>query len=327
MNISFLIENPLLILTPVQLPRFNRLTGLFWAKASPQRDDSEASFLKQDAAIRSALLHPEPCAIGKIGTSELLMLEYTERWIRLSWPHSASWRRPANRLFHSGGLFPVQKRIFNKFVFEYSKTVQSLDLVAQWQASRTYEAAFEQAILNRLCPHAVRVNFRLLQFFTPRAPWLDDLAKLRWLVIHPFEETIRTQLPHLAELGVYSESARGDLARRARDTAILACPQLPYMVPPRHRDWFEALEDLKSRMEKMEFDIALVGAGAWSLPLVAHAKAMGKKGMHLGGSLQLMFGIKGGRFDNKRIYNSRWTRPLPADVPANHQLMENGAYW
>ena len=74
----------------MRIPRFNRLTGLHWAQHSPQRDDSAASFLKQDAAIRSVLLQPEPCAIGKIGTSELLALEYPERWIRLSWPYPAS---------------------------------------------------------------------------------------------------------------------------------------------------------------------------------------------------------------------------------------------
>ena len=311
----------------MRIPRLNRLTGFRWWQSIPVRDDSEASRLRQEAAIQAMILQPGPCAIGKIGTSELLVLEYPHRWIRPPWPAPASWHRPTERLFHSGGLFPLEKRIFKRFVREFPDSVESLDLVAQWQASGTYEATLERAMLDLLCPHASRVGFYLVRILAPRAPWLDDLAKLRWLVIHPFEETIRTQLPHLAELGVYSESARGDLARRARDTAILACPQLPYMVPPRHRDWFEALEDLKSRMEKMEFDIALVGAGAWSLPLVAHAKAMGKKGMHLGGSLQLMFGIKGGRFDNNRIYNSRWTRPLSADVPANHQLMENGAYW
>lgn len=311
----------------MRIPRLNRLTGFRWWQSIPVRDDSEASRLRQEAAIQAMILQPGPCAIGKIGTSELLVLEYPHRWIRPPWPAPASWHRPTERLFHSGGLFPLEKRIFKRFVREFPDSVESLDLVAQWQASGTYEATLERAMLDLLCPHASRVGFYLVRILAPRAPWLDDLAKLRWLVIHPFEETIRTQLPHLAELGVYSESARGDLARRARDTAILACPQLPYMVPPRHRDWFEALEDLKSRMEKMQFDIALVGAGAWSLPLVAHAKAMGKKGMHLGGSLQLMFGIKGGRFDNNRIYNSRWTRPLSADVPANHQLMENGAYW
>jgi len=273
------------------------------------------------------IIQPGPCAMGKVGTSELMMLEYAERYLRLPWPYTASWYRPTQRLHNTGGLFPVTKQIFDRFVSEYPDSVRSLDLVAQWQLGGTYEAALEAAVLDRLCPQAVRVGHYFLRILNPHAPWLNDLAKLRWLVIHPFEQTIRAQLPHLAELGVYSESACEDLARRARDTAILACPQLAYMVPPRHRDWFETLDDLKSKMEKREFDIALIGAGAWSLPLVAHAKAMGKKGVHLGGSLQLMFGIKGGRFDNNRIYNSHWTRPLSKDIPTNYRLMENGAYW
>jgi hypothetical protein len=73
--------------------------------------------------------------------------------------------------------------------------------------------------------------------------------------------------------------------------------------------------------------ILTLGAGAWSLPLVAHAKKLGTKGIHLGGSLQLLFGIKGGRFDSNQIYNESWTRPLPSEVPANFKKMEQGAYW
>ena len=293
----------------------------------PVRDDSETSRLHQEATIREMIHKKEPCAMGKIGTTELLGLEYLYRWIQPSWPKTASWRRPAKRLYECSGLFPIRHDIFFRWADECRLSLGQLDLASQWQVGPAYETALESALIDRLCPRAVRVGYYFLRILNPRAPWLDDLAKLRWLVIHPFEKTIRAQLPHLAELGVYSESARGDLAHRARDTAILACPQLPYMVPPRHRDWFEALEDLKSRMEKIDYEIALVGAGAWSLPLVAHAKAMGKKGMHLGGSLQLMFGIKGGRFDNNRIYNPRWTRPLPQESPANHRLMEGGAYW
>ena len=293
----------------------------------PVRDDSETSRLHQEATIREMIHKKEPCAMGKIGTTELLGLEYLYRWIRPSWPKTASWRRPAKRLYECSGLFPIRHDIFFRWADECRLSLGQLDLASQWQVGPAYETALESALIDRLCPRAVRVGYYFLRILNPRAPWLDDLAKLRWLVIHPFEKTIRAQLPHLAELGVYSESARGDLAHRARDTAILACPQLPYMVPPRHRDWFEALEHLKSRMEKIEFDIALIGAGAWSLPLAAHAKAIGKKGIHLGGSLQLMFGIKGGRFDNNRIYNPRWTRPLPQESPANHRLMEGGAYW
>lgn len=311
----------------MRIPRLNRLTGLRWWRSVPMRDDSDASRLRQEAVIGEMILKNGPCAMGKIGTTELLGLEYLHRWIQPPYPQAASWHRPAKRLYECSGLFPVRRDIFYRWADEYQASLLQLDLVSQWQVGPCYETALEAALLDRLCPRAVRVGYYFLRILNPHAPWLNDLAKLRWLVVHPFEETIRVQLPHLAELGVYSESARGDLARRARDTAILACPQLPYMVPPRHRDWFETLDDLKSKMGKMEFDIALIGAGAWSLPLVAHAKAMGKKGMHLGGSLQLMFGIKGGRFDNNRIYNSHWIRPLSKDIPTNYRLMENGAYW
>ena len=311
----------------MRIPRLNRLTGFRWWQSIPVRDDSEASRLRQEAAIQAMIVQPGPCAIGKIGTSELLVLEYPHRWIRPPWPEAASWHRPTERLFHSGGLFPLEKRIYQRFVREFPDSVNSLDLVAQWQATGTYEATLERSMLDLLCPHALRVGFYLVRILAPRAPWLDDLAGLRWLVIHPFAQTIRAQRPHLSKLGVYTSSVESHLQRRALDTSIISCPQLPYMVPPRHRDWFETLEDLKSQMEREPFDIALVGAGAWSLPLVVHAKKLGKKGMHLGGSLQLLFGIKWGRYDQDGIYNEAWTRPLPSEVPSNFKKMEQGAYW
>jgi len=148
-------------------------------------------------------------------------------------------------------------------------------------------------------------------------------------VIHPFEKSIRAQLPHLAKLGVFPASSESALRQRATDTRCLPPPQFSYMVPPRHRDWFHALEEMKKAMEDQRdhFDIALIGAGAWSLPLAAHAKAIGKKGLHLGGSLQLLFGIEGGRFDNWGLYNDRWIRPLPEDRPPDFTRMEKGAYW
>jgi hypothetical protein len=99
------------------------------------------------------------------------------------------------------------------------------------------------------------------------------------------------------------------------------------MVPPRHRDWFHGLEEMQASMSRTEFDIAIVGAGAWSLPLVAHAKRLGKMAMHLGGTLNLLFGIKGGRFEDRGLYNEHWIRPVASERPANHKLLENGAYW
>ena len=312
------------------MPRLNRLSGPFWWRRLPPREKTRPGEIgRQGQDVARHLQAPGPCALGKIGTTELLALEYFERWIRPPWPRSASWYRPAQRLFHTAGVFPIRRDIFFRFGDVYRATLADLDLVALWQPPGTFESVLERAAVERWASRAARTGFYFIRFVKPYATWLEDLARLRWLVIHPFGKTIRHQLPRIAEFGIFAKTSQEDLKIRIRDTQVLACPQLPYMVPPRHADWFQALEEMKAEMEKKRdsFDIALVGAGAWSLPLTVHAKTLGKKGLHMGGALQLLFGIKGGRFDPADIYNPAWIRPLPEELPANHRLMENGAYW
>lgn len=313
----------------MRFPRLNRLTGLRWWRHMKARDDSPETIRRQEEEISRRLLSPDPCAIGKIGTTELLGLEFFERWFRPPWPPSASWRRPAQRLYECSGLFPVRKDIFYRWAEEYRTALCSLDIVAQWQPGKIYEGVLEEKIISRDCPRASRAGLSMIHLAlqSRKASWLKSLAQLRWLVIHPFGQTIQGQLGALGQLGIFPESVFPLLAQRSRDTTLIACPQFAYMVPPRHRDWFHALDEMKAAMEIREFDVALIGAGAWSLPLAAHAKKMGRKGMHLGGALQLLFGIKGGRFDDWGIYNDRWMRPLPEEKPENCVLMEQGAYW
>jgi len=313
----------------MNLPHWNRLTGLRWWRHLKPRDKSDEARQRDDTKIADLLQAPQPCAIGKIGTTELLGLEYLSRWIQPPWPPPASWRRPARRLYDCSGLFPVRRDIFFRWAAEYQAALESLDIVAQWQPGSCFEGVLEDKVIGRFCPKASRVGRFFVRILAPQAKWLDDLAGLRWLVVHPFTKTIQSQLPRLAELGVFSDSSRPALEQRARDTRRLACPQFAYMQPPRHRDWFHALETIQAEMDKERdnFDIALVGAGAWSLPLVAHAKKLGKKGIHLGGALQLLFGIKGGRYDRWGVYNQAWIRPLNEEVPSNFHQMEQGAYW
>lgn len=59
----------------------------------------------------------------------------------------------------------------------------------------------------------------------------------------------------------------------------------------------------------------------WSLrfPLAAHVKRTGKKAIHLGGGLQLLFGIRGKRWDMrdeyKSLMNEYWIRPSEDETP------------
>nr|WP_162051116.1 MULTISPECIES: hypothetical protein [unclassified Lentimonas] len=83
-------------------------------------------------------------------------------------------------------------------------------------------------------------------------------------------------------------------------------------------------------MANIDFDVALIGAGAWSIPLATHAKALGKIGIHLGGTTQILFGIKGKRWEKggePAYYNDSWVRPNAAETRSGVNKIESGCYW
>jgi hypothetical protein len=100
-----------------------------------------------------------------------------------------------------------------------------------------------------------------------------------------------------------------------------------------HSSWFTALDYMKIQMDAIDYDVAIIGCGAYGLPLAAHAKRKGKKAIHLAGVTQLLFGIKGKRWENyivwpyKNLFNDHWIRPGEHERPQNAQVVEGACYW
>ncbi|WP_274095727.1 hypothetical protein [Riemerella anatipestifer] len=40
--------------------------------------------------------------------------------------------------------------------------------------------------------------------------------------------------------------------------------------------WFDALEDMKNKIDLVDFDVAIIGCGAYGLPLASYIKNKGK---------------------------------------------------
>ena len=95
--------------------------------------------------------------------------------------------------------------------------------------------------------------------------------------------------------------------------------------------WFDALDYMKSEVDKVEFHIAIVGAGAYGLPLSAYIKSLGKQVIQMAGSTQLLFGIKGNRWDGhpiiSQLYNEHWVRTSIIETPPQAERVEGGSYW
>lgn len=93
--------------------------------------------------------------------------------------------------------------------------------------------------------------------------------------------------------------------------------------------WFEALDWMKQEITSKSFDICIIGCGAYGFHLAAHVKRIGKQAIHMGGATQLLFGIKGNRWENPMYGVKEWGIPLGfiqvclTNIGLNQGEMEN----
>ena len=134
----------------------------------------------------------------------------------------------------------------------------------------------------------------------------------------------------LADIGGGRRAAGNTLPELASLTVIPAVQGLAGQKTG-YDTWFDALAAMEKQMDACDYEVAIIGAGAYGLPLAAHARDTGHVAIQMSGATQLLFGIKGRRWDThpqiSKLYNPAWVRPAPAEQPANKQAVEGGSYW
>lgn len=267
--------------------------------------------------LRDCLATNRPLAAGKIGEVELGALLH-----RMSRAQATvvDWGRHTDRLYLNAGVFPPTAEAISRFCDAYGRSLRDLDVLAVWFRFG------ENRVRKVYAPEARAVQLRALEPYFYAQPWSAALADKRVLVITPFADTVRAQYARREHIWPNNPAV---LPKFHLDT--LRCPLSAALTAPRFADWTEALEAMQAEMSRREFDVVLVGAGAWGLPLVAHAKRLGRSGLHLGGSTQILFGIRGARWDMnpafQSFFNDAWVRPEASDRPENFLKIENGCYW
>lgn len=263
--------------------------------------------------INNMLKKNEPMMLARFGAVEIKALCY----VILPFPISWLFRKYTYiNMPRNAGFFPASKENFRRFADLMCTDMESVDILASW---RIEEILFQRRLskcfkvgLADLNPHPEQSDF-----------WTSALAGKRVLVIHPFAKSIERQ---------YREN-RAKLFQKENflpKFKSLETIQAVQTIAGNHAgfdSWFDALDYMKREVEKRDFDVALIGCGAYGFPLAAHVKRLGKQALHLGGVLQLYFGIKGKRWDNKGFYNEYWTSPSQEEKPVNADKVENGCYW
>jgi hypothetical protein len=280
--------------------------------------------------IRIQLEKAAPCLICRIGKVELdVALRYLnirsngDDWIKLGrylFLNSGPfwWDDQIRSVMHTNaGFIPTTNENLARFADRMLQDIQAIDILGSWLPSETRVAG--------LFPQARIIPLMDLEPYYHPDPWSQVLRGRKVLVVHPFETSIRSQYNHRDRL--------------FRDPRILPEFELQTFkalyaigsLPAGFSDWFEALEWMSQQIEQRDFEVALIGAGPYGLSIAARVKKMGRKAIVLGGATQILFGIRGRRWDNmpffQQLYNEFWIRPLLEDTPQNYQAVEKGCYW
>lgn len=176
------------------------------------------------------------------------------------------------------------------------------------------------------CPRVV-----MLQHMNPvtsnldQEPWTISLAGKRVLVVLPFPISLKIQ---------FQKIVKGELLAGIwpRDVELIQFqPPVTFAGLNHSSDWHDELLDTCARLSHVEFDVALVAAGGYGILIADYIKLMGKQAIHIGGSLQLLFGIMGKRWlANRQVtrhVTASWVSPCKEEVPPLHYKVDSSSYF
>lgn len=257
----------------------------------------------------------KPFMVCRIGANESFSLRTYE------FKHTANYEKALTQLCTCAGFFPNELSSAEHFLNIMKSSMHSMDLCG------SLLCPLDDYFINKFAPKTCVTSLLDSIDSTDRiTPWTSQLKNKRVLVIHPFSKTIEMQYKK-REMLFPGRNVLPEFTLITYQAIQTSAGQ----KDSRFSTWWEALDFMSSEIEKIDFDIALLGCGAYGLPLAARIKNMEKQAVQIGGSLQILFGIKGKRWDKDpgttKFYNEAWVYPLDEETPAGAIQVEGACYW
>ena len=324
----------------ITLKALRKIYGKLFKPESSTYDRGITDPDKASELIYNLLASGKPCMIARYGSTEMFALtnylgvteKHNSVWKYIQGKQSAWWWEDnvKDQMTRWSGFFPSTEENLMRFGEMMLEDSKQLDILGSWLPDekvlkKTFNLGYQDVFLRNLEP------------FWSKQPWTRYLEGKRVVVVHPFAESIKNQYDN------YRDKIFEDpkvLPTFSSFRVVKAVQSLG--GESNFETWFEALDYMKKEVERENFDVCLIGCGAYGFPLAAYVKRMGKQAIHLGGALQLLFGIKGSRWENPNygviewgipygsyssLINEFWVKPLIKDTPKNAKQVEGACYW
>lgn len=324
----------------ITLKALRKIYGKLFKPESSTYDRGITDPDKVSEQIYNLLASGKPCMIARYGSTEMLAIT---NYLGVTAKHHSALKYIQGKQFawwwednvkdqmtRWSGFFPSTEENLMKFGEMMVEDSKQLDILGSWLPDekvlkKTFNLGYQDVFLRNLEP------------FWSKQPWTSYLEGKRVVVVHPFAESIKNQYDN------YRDKIFEDpkvLPTFSSFRVVKAVQSLG--GESNFETWFEALDYMKKEVEREDFDVCLIGCGAYGFPLAAYVKSMGKQAIHLGGALQLLFGIKGNRWENPNygvkewgipygsycsLINEFWVKPSIEDTPKIAKQIEGACYW
>jgi len=273
---------------------------------------------KANQFIYDGLVGSKPFFVGRLGSVELECLTHYLYFLDRTTLKLGEYPDNVKMMMNiNAGFFPSEDNLLDDFCVLYEKGLGEMDFIWSMWFSK-----YEDKIYREYYKEKYIAEYNTTVFpIECKNPWTSALKGKKVLVIHPFDISIQENFRMKNEL------FSNDKFMPDFELITLRAVQSIANTKTNYDNWFDALKDMEHQIDKIDFDIALIGAGAYGLSLGAYVKQIGKKAIHVGGILQLFFGIKGKTWDKLNIYNEYWSSPKEEERPKEFKKVEDGRYW
>jgi hypothetical protein len=272
---------------------------------------------------------------GKLGSTETSALNFYLNFRKEKDVKKMYQSYILQQMTHVSGFFHTSDLTLADAIDEWAEymlteVLPNMDSLAEWYKP-------EMEILNSFAPRSIRFPARSLE------PYYEEEVENRWThkiqpgtkvaIISSFYESIESQSKNLGAAWPHTpvwNSETTIIPIKAHYNANVS-PEKTWPSEILEGGWRSAVNYITNTVVVNDCQIALVGLGALSLPIVYELKKRGITAIHTGGATQIFFGIKGKRWMSHAIistfFNDAWVMPLPSETPSNKQTAENGCYW
>jgi hypothetical protein len=273
------------------------------------------------AELKAALDERRGWATGKLGVSERAWLRYPQVLTR----EPPGQRRRAFEMvlayksLPTTGIFPAEPEFLQRWCSYYVERVRRLDAIGVIDGSYTdhYETFKFHGISG---PRFVLQHDQQPDRSSPHDESRCYLPLFRGrdvLLICPFAGVLAERANKETFEAVWAKTGKPWFHPRSVDAL-----ENPYgfsrETQARYPTAMDLLEDLARETEERDFDVALIAAGGLGIPLASIIKEQGRVAISLGGHLQIVFGVLGGRWRSNERWQRRYFNEAWIDMPKRY---------